>query len=90
MEFSHLQIRSSYSFYQSTIKIPQLVKKAKEAGFEALALTDDVVMYGVVPFYQACLEAGIKPIIGIHVPIEAEGQMTKVLMLAEMILDISS
>lgn len=83
MEFSHLQIRSSYSFYQSTIKIPQLVKKAKEAGFEALALTDDVVMYGVVPFYQACLEAGIKPIIGIHVPIEAEGQITKVLMLAE-------
>ncbi|PAD37314.1 DNA polymerase III subunit alpha [Terribacillus sp. 7520-G] len=83
MAFTHLQIRSSYSFYQSTIKIPQLVKKAKEAGFDALALTDDSVMYGVVPFYRACLDAGIKPIIGIHAPIEAEGQVVKTLLLAE-------
>ncbi|MFP7493324.1 DNA polymerase III subunit alpha [Terribacillus saccharophilus] len=83
MTFTHLQIRSSYSFFQSTIKIPQLVKKAKEAGFETLALTDDGVMYAVVPFYRACLEAGIKPIIGIHVPVEAEGQVMKTLLLAE-------
>ncbi|QXE00692.1 DNA polymerase III subunit alpha [Terribacillus sp. DMT04] len=83
MDFTHLQIRSSYSFYQSTIKIPQLVSKAKEAGFETLALADDGVMHGAVPFYLACLDADIKPIIGVHVPVEAEEQVMKVLLLAE-------
>ena len=37
---------------------------AKAAGQEALAITDHGSLYGVVPFYKACREAGIKPIIG--------------------------
>src|ERR1700716_1068999 len=42
----------------------ELVQAAVAAGQEALAITDHGALYGVVPFYKACREAGIKPIVG--------------------------
>ncbi|WP_138415339.1 DNA polymerase III subunit alpha [Aquibacillus sediminis] len=72
MGFTHLQVRSGYSLMTSTIKINKLVSKAKESGFTSLALTDEGVMYGAVSFYQACQQAGIKPIIGMTVPVNDE------------------
>ncbi len=60
MSFVHLQVASSFSLLSSTISINGLVHKAKELGFKALALTDQNMMYGVVPFYKQCLKEGIK------------------------------
>ena len=48
-------------------KIKDLVKACKERGMDALAITDHGVMYGVVEFYEACKNEGIKPIIGCEV-----------------------
>jgi DNA polymerase-3 subunit alpha len=42
------------------------VKKAKEYGMPALALTDHGNMYGTIEFYEACKKAEIKPIIGVE------------------------
>lgn len=69
MSFTHLQIRSGYSLMNSTITIDKLVEQAKKLQFDALALTDESVLYGAIPFYKACKKAGIQPIIGmvIHV-----------------------
>ncbi|KRG11519.1 hypothetical protein ACA29_17720, partial [Lederbergia galactosidilytica] len=64
MSFAHLQISTSYSLLSSTISIPALVEKARRLEYTALALTDYNVLYGVLPFYKACVKAGIKPIIG--------------------------
>ncbi|MCR2821896.1 DNA polymerase III subunit alpha [Lederbergia panacisoli] len=64
MIFSHLQISTAYSLLSSTISISSLVDKAKELNFPALAITDHNAMYGVLPFYKACVKAKIKPIIG--------------------------
>lgn len=64
MTFTHLQVRTGYSFYHSTIHIDRLIERAKELNFKSLAITDENVLYGVIPFYKACKEAGIKPIIG--------------------------
>ncbi|MCK9906821.1 PHP domain-containing protein, partial [Frankia sp. Cpl3] len=47
-------------------RIDSLVKQAAELGMSALAITDHVNMYGAIPFYKACKEAGIKPIIGME------------------------
>lgn len=69
MGFTHLQVRTGYSFYKSTVLIDNLIKRASELNFTALALTDEHVMYGVIPFYKKCLEYGIKPIIGLTVHI---------------------
>lgn len=65
-KFVHLHVHTEYSLLDGLCKIPDLVKRAKELEMEALALTDHGVMYGVVPFYLACQEAGIKPIIGLE------------------------
>lgn len=72
MSFTHLQVRSGYSLMKSTIIIDRLVKKAKELGFDSLALTDEHVLYGAIPFYKACLQAGMKPIIGMTTFVEDE------------------
>ncbi|TCP69066.1 DNA polymerase-3 subunit alpha [Baia soyae] len=63
-EFVHLHVHSEYSLLDGAGRIEQLVQTAKANGMKALAITDHGSMYGVIPFYRACLEAGIKPIIG--------------------------
>ncbi|WP_042223243.1 DNA polymerase III subunit alpha [Oceanobacillus manasiensis] len=72
MSYTHLQVRSGYSFFNSTITIEKLVKKANELKFDALALTDENALYGVIPFYKECKKKGIKPIIGMIIQIEDE------------------
>lgn len=67
MSFTHLQVRSGYSLMDSTITIEKLLKKAVELRFNAIALTDEHVLYGAVSFYRACQQVGIKPIIGMRV-----------------------
>ena len=41
-----------------------MVKRAKELGMPAIAITDHGNMYGVYKFYKAAKKAGIKPILG--------------------------
>ncbi|MBY7143856.1 DNA polymerase III subunit alpha [Virgibacillus sp. NKC19-3] len=82
MAYTHLQIRSGYSLMNSTITIEKLVEKAKELKLEALALTDEQVLYGVIPFYKACKSNGIEPIIGmiVHTMDDQEDIQTCVLL----------
>lgn len=65
--FVHLHLHTEYSTLDGAVRIPQLMKKAKEFGMPAVAITDHGVMYGGVEFYQSALKAGIKPIIGCEV-----------------------
>jgi DNA polymerase-3 subunit alpha len=62
--FVHLHVHSEYSLLDGAARISDLAKQAASFGMPALALTDHGVMYGAVPFYKACREAGVKPIIG--------------------------
>ncbi|HPI67140.1 MAG TPA: DNA polymerase III subunit alpha [bacterium] len=65
--FISLHNHSHYSLLDGLPKIDDYIKKAVEFGMPALALTDHGVMYGVIEFYQKCLKANIKPIIGCEV-----------------------
>ena len=67
MAFTHLHVHTEYSLLDGSAKIGELVARAKELGFDSLAITDHGVMYGVIDFYKACRKAGIKPILGCEV-----------------------
>ena len=67
--FGHLQIKSAYSFQESTLLINALIDNAKSKHIQALALTDDNNMYGAYEFYEACKKASIKPILGVNASI---------------------
>ncbi|MCX6000508.1 MAG: DNA polymerase III subunit alpha [Chloroflexi bacterium] len=62
--FAHLHVHTEFSLLDGMCRIPQLVSRAKELGFESLAITDHGSMYGVVTFYLAAKTAGLKPVIG--------------------------
>ena len=64
MSFTHLHVHTEFSMLDGLSRINRLVARAQELGMDSLALTDHGGMYGVVDFYTACKEAGIKPIIG--------------------------
>ena len=67
MSFVHLHVHTEFSLLDGCCRIPELVKRVKELGQTAVAITDHGVMYGAVDFYKACKAAGIKPIIGCEV-----------------------
>lgn len=77
MSFVHLHNHTHYSLLDGLIKIPQLVKKAKEFGMPALAITDHGSMYGVVEFYEECHKQGLKPIIGVEVYLASRSRFDK-------------
>ncbi len=62
--FVHLHVHTQYSFLSSTIKVPDLIARAKKEGMKSLAITDTNNIFGAIDFYFACKDAGIKPIIG--------------------------
>lgn len=67
---AELCIKSGYSFLSSTLKVDDIIAYAKEKKYEAIALVDHNVMYGVKEFYDKCLINDIKPIIGIELDVE--------------------
>ncbi len=67
MKFTHLHVHTEYSLLDGSSKIKEITARAKELGMDSLAITDHGVMYGVIDFYKAAREAGIKPILGCEV-----------------------
>src|SRR5688500_20266908 len=64
--FVHLHVHTHYSLLDGANKVPQLVKRAKALGQDALAITDHGCMFGVVEFFNECKKKGIKPILGME------------------------
>lgn len=65
--FAHLHLHSEYSLQDGMGKLKDIVKKIKECGMTACAITDHGVAYGLVEFHDACIKEGIKPILGCEV-----------------------
>lgn len=77
MSFVHLHLHTEYSLLDGACRIEKLVKKIKEIGQTAVAITDHGVMYGAVDFYRACKKEGIKPIIGCEVYVAPSSRFDK-------------
>lgn len=65
--FVHLHVHTEYSILESTIRLEDLIAKAVEYNMPAVAMTDDSVFFGMVPFFSQCKPKGIKPLLGAEV-----------------------
>ena len=70
--FTHLHLHTSYSLNSGTIKIDDLINAAKKRNISSLAMTDHLNIFGAVKFYNKCIKARIKPIIGCEIPLVIE------------------
>ena len=77
MAFTHLHVHTEYSLLDGISRIPELVERTGDLGMDSLAITDHGTFYGVVDFYSACRDAGIKPIIGCEVYVAHNSRLEK-------------
>ena len=70
MNYTALQVKTSYSILNSLNDIKKLVSLAVSYGYSALAITDEDNMFGVMEFYDECIKNNIKPIIGIDLKVD--------------------
>ena len=66
MSFAHLHVHTEYSLLDGFSNIKKLMQRTKEMNMSSLAITDHGTMFGVIEFFHAAKEAGVKPIIGLE------------------------
>lgn len=76
-DFIHLHVHTQYSLLDGACRIKDLIKKAAEYKMPALAMTDHGNIFGAIPFYQAAMQSGIKPIIGCETNIAPSSRLVK-------------
>jgi len=76
-DFVHLHLHTEYSLLDGACRISEIPAMAKEMGHTSVAVTDHGVMYGVIAFYKACVEVGVKPIIGCEVYVSPRTRFDK-------------
>ena len=67
MKYVNLCVKSGYSFFDSTLKVQDIVNYAIKNKLEEIALVDNSNMFGAMEFYKACKKENIKPIVGMQV-----------------------
>src|SRR3989304_1003546 len=77
MKYVPLHVHSEFSLLEASARLDALIEKAKKDGMEAIAITDNGNLYGAIEFYQKCVKAEIKPIIGIDAYIAPNGRHNK-------------
>ncbi|MBR5760796.1 MAG: DNA polymerase III subunit alpha [Lachnospiraceae bacterium] len=77
MSFVHLHVHTEFSLLDGSNKIKEYVKRLKELGMTAGAITDHGVMYGCIDYYKAAREEGIKPILGCEVYVAPNSRFDK-------------
>lgn len=92
-KFVNLHLHTYYSILSGLSKPEEYVKKAKEQGSPAIAITDHGTMHGAIEFFKACQKHNIKPIIGCDVYIafnkltdkrhQIDNKRTRAVLLAE-------
>ncbi|MBQ7294961.1 MAG: DNA polymerase III subunit alpha [Clostridia bacterium] len=78
MSFTHLHLHTEYSLLDGACRINKLMDRVAELGQKSVAITDHGVMYGVIDFYKAAKEKGIKPIIGCECYVASRSRHNKV------------
>ncbi|MCN4143617.1 MAG: DNA polymerase III subunit alpha [Thiohalomonas sp.] len=76
-QFIHLNLHTEFSIVDGIVRLKPLIKAVQEAQMPAIAITDQSNLYALVKVYQACLGAGIKPILGADLWLKNDDEPTK-------------
>ncbi len=76
-DFVHLHVHTEYSMLDGLSKIPDLIKKVKDSGQKAVAITDHGNMHGNIAFYNECKKEGIKAIVGVELYLAKNSRFDK-------------
>ncbi len=76
-DFVHLHVHTQYSLLDGTIRLNDLLQKAKEYHMPAVAMTDHGNLYGTIDFYKHAYKYGIKPIIGCELYVAPKSRFDK-------------
>jgi error-prone DNA polymerase len=71
--FVHLHVASGYSMQYGAAQPQALVERAGELEMDTLALTDRDGAYGAVRFAKACLQGGVRPVLGVDLAVAPSG-----------------
>src|SRR5919106_1867540 len=76
MGYAELHCHSNYSFQEGASSVEELLGRAKELGYRALALTDHDNLCGAMHFAQAARGFGIQPITGAEITLTDGSHLT--------------
>lgn len=75
-------ISTSADLLKSTVRLDELFPFLKEQGTSSVAIVNSK-LYGVLPFWEACYQAGIHGVLGFSTYIEYDGQPYPVVLYAQ-------
>ncbi|MFB0528249.1 MAG: DNA polymerase III subunit alpha, partial [bacterium] len=83
-DFVHLHLHTEYSLLDGACRIRDnrgapgnLIQRASQYRMPALGITDHGNMFGAIEFYQACVNSGIKPIMGCEIYVAPQSRYVK-------------
>jgi len=82
-DYVELRCRSAFSFLEGASNPEDLVERAAELGYPALALADRGGLYGAPRFHQAAASAGLRALVGAEVDLDGDAHGARLLLLAE-------
>ena len=74
-EFLHLDVHTEYSLGDSIVRVKELAETAKSMSMPAVAMTDLSNLHGGIKFIRACIDHGVKPLLGVDVMVKEENSM---------------
>ncbi|MBL4588382.1 DNA polymerase III subunit alpha [Candidatus Babeliales bacterium] len=63
-QFTHLHLHTEFSLLDGAIKLPDLLRRAKEESWSSIGISDHGNIFGAIKFFQLAKKEGIKPILG--------------------------
>ena len=75
--FGYLNIYSDYSLLKGVVKIPKLIKFAKENNCDAVAITDINNLYSAIDFIKEAKKNDILPVIGVTIYLKEKNETTR-------------
>lgn len=78
-----LRLRTEYSFGQTFAPIGRVIARLKELGCKAAGIVDQGSTWGHVVWHEACIKAGIQPLLGVELVVADDDRLARMWFLAK-------